>query len=135
MPTKHTPGLTSLSMGLLIVKTKRHHYSIMSAQRKEGPSWVPAKNRNQGRTRSIKHQRTRSTHRKDTTICVRRNRAPFVTTFISPLLCRTCDGVDKENSRRKSFGNIRSIWSFSFEGRHSNLLKAWANPAKANVMI
>ena len=80
----------------LIIKTKRHHYSIMSARQKEGPSRVLAKNRNRGQTHSIEHQRIRSTHREDTTTCAGRNRAPSVTTFISPLLCQTCDGVDKE---------------------------------------
>ena len=78
----------------LVVKTKRHHYSIMSAQRKEGPSRAPAKKKS--RTDSIEHQRTRSTHRKYTTTCAGRNRAPSVTTFILPLLCQTRDVVDKE---------------------------------------
>ena len=96
MATGNTPGLTSLGMGHLIVKTKRHHYSIMSARQKEGPSRVPAKNRNRGRTHSIEHQRTRSTHREDITTCVKRNRALSVTTFISPLLCQNLRWCNKE---------------------------------------
>ena len=60
------------------------------------------------RTDSLEHQRTRSTHRKDTTTCVGGDRAPSVTTFISPLLCQTCDGVGKEEEvirkhKRESF--------------------------------
>ena len=90
MPTENTPGLTSLGLGHLIVKTKRHHYSIMSARRKKG-----------GRTDSLEHRRTRSTHHEDTTTCAWRNRAPSVTTFISPLLCHTGDDVDKEEVIRK----------------------------------
>ena len=54
------------------------------------------KKKKKSRTDSLEHQRTRSTHRKDTTTCAGRNRAPSVTTFILPLLCQTRDVVDKE---------------------------------------
>ena len=93
MPTENTVDLTSLSLGHLVVKTKRHHYSIMSARRKKKKK----KKKKRRRTDSLEHQRTRSTHREDTTTsCAGQNRAPSVRTLISPSLCHACDNVDKE---------------------------------------